>query len=378
MSRFFLFCVCFFTITLAQAESACQQHHCLAVVDAGSSGSRLHIFTYDLDTNQNPTDIHELWSKKMKPGFASIELNQETITAYLTQLFANAPESAMPVYFYATAGMRLLPGPKQRKYYQALRQWFDTQPDWLLQDAKTITGKEEGVFGWLAVNYQLGNFEKSDTPLSGVMDMGGASVQVTFPVENTQHIAPENLANVVIKGQSLALFVRSFLGLGQTVLSQQFLNDESCFPIGYPLPDGALGHGNAFSCQRNVSKLVNHVHETQTIVKLAVTENNPSSWYAIGGLAALGEDKLFSFTNNQLTSQELVQQANDKICHQSWDSLNASHPNHDYLYGYCLFAAYYYALITSGYGLTPQQTIHYLPTTKTADWSLGVVLQQKA
>ena len=100
-----------FTINAANAN--CQQQHCVAIVDAGSTGSRLHIYAYDLDKTNTAINIKELWSKKIKPGLATVDANQATLDAYLTTLFSSAPEANLPVYFYATAGMRLLPQPKQ-------------------------------------------------------------------------------------------------------------------------------------------------------------------------------------------------------------------------------------------------------------------------
>jgi hypothetical protein len=368
-----LISLCVVTFTANANNATCQQRHCIAVVDAGSSGSRVHIFAYDLDASNTPTQISELWSKKVKPGFSTIEPNQDTINTYLTNLFASAPEQNMPVYFYATAGMRLLPQPKQQVYYQGLQQWFGSQAQWQLKSAKTITGSEEGLFGWLSVNYQLGNFNGADKPLASVLDMGGASVQVTFPIENAEHINPKDLRKISIGGQNISLFVHSFLGLGQTVLSQQFLDQDSCFATGYQLPSGEQGRGDASTCQRAIAKLVNDVHEVNQIVKPALAKNMPNTWYAIGGVAALAEDKVFTFPDHQFTNDSLIQQADSAFCHQQWQDMSNQYPGNEYLYGDCLFPAYYYALMVDGYGIQPEQPINYLG----ADWSLGVVLHQQ-
>ena len=172
------------TTSLHANSIDCVQHHCLAVVDAGSTGSRLHIYAYDLDKHNTPINIKQKWLKKFSPGFATLE-NQTSMDAYLDSLFADAPITYLPIYFYATAGMRLLSQPKQQKLYAQLTHWFNQQSQWTLVKAKTITGNEEALFGWLSINSQLGTLiDKTKTPV-GVMDMGGASVQIIFPVKKT-------------------------------------------------------------------------------------------------------------------------------------------------------------------------------------------------
>lgn len=359
----------------AVADNAtCQQRHCIAVVDAGSTGSRLHLYAFDLDDHNHPIKIDDLWSKKIKPGFAAIEPNQETINDYLSHLFADAPEQGMPVYFYATAGMRLETPSKQQLYYQALQQWFAQQSQWRLIESRTITGNEEGVLSWLAVNYQLGIFDETNKPLVSVMDMGGASVQIAFSVKNIENIDPHDLVSVDAVGRHFTLFVHSFLGLGKEVLSQQFLDTDSCFALGYSLPSGLLGNGNASSCQRDISKLINNVHKVSRIVQPVIAKNTVNTWYAIGGVASMVAEIPFSFEKQQFTNQDMLQKADSDFCHQQWDRLSVQYPNYNYLYGYCLFPSYYYALMVDGYGIKPEQPINYLSSNQSADWSLGVVL----
>ena len=242
MMRVMFILLCLFSSfsNAAVQNTVCQQRHCLAVVDAGSTGSRLHIYAYDLDDKKRPVQIDQIWLNKVKPGFASIE--PQNIDAYLTNLFLEAPKQNIPVYFYATAGMRLVSQPKQQLYYQTLQQWFATQAPWMLQDAKTISGKQEGLFGWLAVNYKLGTLQSSDKPLVGTMDMGGASVQIALPVEQTDTMDPNDIVRLdTYDDRHITLFVHSFLGLGQTEVSHQYLNSSNCFSYDYPLPNEQSG-----------------------------------------------------------------------------------------------------------------------------------------
>lgn len=375
MYRFLVLIACFIIVTTVHAEIIpCKEHQCIAIVDAGSTGSRIHIYSYETDNTHSPINISEVWSKKIKPGFANIEPNQNTIDAYLTTLLAGAPTQNIPLYFYATAGMRLLPPTKQKMYYQELQHWFTQQDQWQLVDSKTITGNEEALFGWLAVNYHLGTLRSVQKQSIGVMDMGGASVQIVFPVQKNQGRNSKSQVEIDLYGQHINLSVHSFLGLGQTEMSHQFLNSEPCFANEFPLPDGEMGQGNAQSCEQEVSSLMNSVHGVNTAIQPLLASNPVDIWYSMGGISDMADSKVFQFENNQLTNQQLLEQADNNVCHQQWDNLNAQYPNDDYIYKYCLFSAYYYALMVDGYGFYPEQTIHYLPPKQDIDWTMGVVL----
>lgn len=373
---------CFFLVLANFSVNAqsldCQQHHCLAVVDAGSTGSRLHIYSYDTDKSQTPVNITEKWSKKVKPGFASLDANQKTVDTYLTNLFTDAPDKSMPVYFYATAGMRLLPQPQQQHLYTNLQNWFQSQSQWQLIRSKTITGKEEGLFGWLAVNYQLGTLSDGEKEGVGVMDMGGASVQIVFPTPNNVSSASENIQQLDLYGRHFSLFIHSFLGLGQTEVSHQFFDSTACFMNDYEMPDGRQAQGDARACEAEISPLMNSVHKVNGLVEPLIRANPVPAWYVMGGVVDLVKSKPFNFSNNQFNNQELLEQADNAVCRQSWSSMSAQYPGNDYLYGYCLFPAYYYALMVDGYGIQAQTSINFMNTNQNGDWTLGVVLYPQA
>ena len=98
--HYLLLLIGLFSSSLGFSESLlCPENRCIAVVDAGNSGSRLHIYSYEIDASHTPYDIKNVFSKKIEPGFASIDLNQGSINQYLSQLFSEVPERPMPVYF---------------------------------------------------------------------------------------------------------------------------------------------------------------------------------------------------------------------------------------------------------------------------------------
>lgn len=381
MAKINFFIALFFSITTfttQASEEVCQQQQCILVVDAGSTGSRIHLYSYDLDNNNSPININERWAKKIKPGLASIEANKNTIDAYLTTLFSGSPlQQNLPVYFYATAGMRLLPKPKQEQVYSLLADWFKQQSDWKLMSAKTITGSDEGLFGWIAINYQLGTLKEGKETV-GVFDMGGASVQVVFPIQDSSGVRKEDLQDLSLYGHQYKLFAHSFLGLGQTEVAHQFLDSPTCFSNNYEMPTGQFAAGDAYACEGEVSSLINGVHKVNTTVQPALAASSVNKWYLMGGLVDLAKSEPFNFPEQSLTSQDLLDKANTQVCHQQWPTLNAQYPNNEYLYGYCLTPAYYYALIIDGYGIQPNQNLYYLGSNQNNDWTLGVVLYQQA
>jgi len=115
---------------------------------------------------------------------------------------------SIPIYLGATAGMRILPLDKELSIIQSVRGILRNS-GFLFRDswARTISGEEEGAYGWLVVNYlknggNLVSFpeeeerkfaeiqsssgtadktaEVATKDTFGALDLGGASTQITF------------------------------------------------------------------------------------------------------------------------------------------------------------------------------------------------------
>ncbi|KTD02121.1 ectonucleoside triphosphate diphosphohydrolase [Legionella geestiana] len=353
---------------------ACTEETCMAVVDAGSTGSRLHVYAYT-DAQKGPINIHEVYSKKVTPGFATLSPDADAINAYLDNLMPQGSNMALPLYFYATGGMRLLPPNQQDARYAQLRQWFGRQSDWSLKAARTVPGKDEAVWGWLAVNYQLGRLQTSQIAPAGVLDMGGASVQITFPIDAKRTDAEQDIETITVYGQRITLFARTFLGLGQTDMSHQFLDAAACFPKGYPLPDGGRGEGDARQCRDEVARLVNDVQRVNVFVEPSISKAMVTDWYTLSGLASLVQNPPYAIKDaTAFTMDDLLQEADNRACQRTWKALNEDYADNGYLFGSCLFPAYYYALVMDGYGLPAGTPINTLASSLSGDWTLGVVL----
>jgi len=93
------------------------------VIDAGSSGSRVHIYMWAYRLNESsPAYVKEApefsepkWSLKVEPGLSAFasdpQLAFESVTFllnYARSMIPHSKQSLTPVYLFATAGMRVL------------------------------------------------------------------------------------------------------------------------------------------------------------------------------------------------------------------------------------------------------------------------------
>jgi apyrase len=137
----------------------------MVVIDAGSSGSRAHIFYYQnsakgsLPVVQLPQDSH-----KITPGLSSFADEPELAQTALTDLVSYARDRVpqerwqhTPIMLLATAGMRMIPRSQAEQVLKVCRRelassGFLFREQW----ASVISGQDEGVYAWVAANYASG------------------------------------------------------------------------------------------------------------------------------------------------------------------------------------------------------------------------------
>ena len=360
------FCVVFSQYSFAASDDICEKYNCKVIIDAGSSGTRVHLYAYD--NLLQPNNIQEIYAKKITPGFST--LNIDAIDSYLDNLMSNIPETAKPLqtYFYATAGMRLLPLEQQSLMYQGVSKWFSKKSNFSLVDTRTISGTEEGVFGWVAADYQMSNDD------FGFIEIGGASTQVVFPIVDKSYAAPEDVIKVNLYGKDIYLFAHSFLGLGINQVMAKFANTESCFPVGYTLTNGYIASGDATHCRQEIFDVINTDNNVTNIVKQSQTNNPTNAWYTTGAASQLSQNSALSLDKNFFTANQLLEASNHFFCKQIWQNQIEQYPSDPYLLKNCMTSALYYSLSVNGYGLDPNQRINNFPEDKEADWSMGALI----
>ncbi|PRT52905.1 Golgi apyrase [Wickerhamiella sorbophila] len=220
------------------------------IVDAGSSGSRVYVYTWP-DPAQYleavgkssavaktllPIETKPEWVYKVKPGISSFAGKTDEIwRSHLLALVEKAHQAVpkqdrpyTPFYFLATAGLRLTPEPERKKILDTVCSEVRKHTSFYLPECEThvamIDGQTEGLYGWLGLNYLVHthlNLEWSDfTKTYGFMDMGGASAQVAFAPslsEAERHHDDLYTINVrTIGGDPVnwKVFVTTWLGFG--------------------------------------------------------------------------------------------------------------------------------------------------------------------
>eukprot|EP00604_Paraphysomonas_vestita_P003350 CAMPEP_0174818934 /NCGR_PEP_ID=MMETSP1107-20130205/1885_1 /TAXON_ID=36770 /ORGANISM="Paraphysomonas vestita, Strain GFlagA" /LENGTH=499 /DNA_ID=CAMNT_0016031555 /DNA_START=164 /DNA_END=1659 /DNA_ORIENTATION=+ len=212
-----------------------ENYNYLAMIDAGSSGCRAHVFRYGMlgSSNGKLYVLPKHVSKKVKPGLSSFAENPTDAGASLEGLIefmkAEVPESEWsqtPIWLKATAGLRMLEESRSNEILDSVRKFLSDEsksPFYFENDmARIISGQEEGAFGWISVNYLkkiIGPFATnqviptSDTAYA-VVEMGGASTQVTQIIPVGHHTNPHYSYTFTIQGQTFNLYTHSYLGYG--------------------------------------------------------------------------------------------------------------------------------------------------------------------
>eukprot|EP00419_Tripos_fusus_P047804 CAMPEP_0172830524 /NCGR_PEP_ID=MMETSP1075-20121228/22316_1 /TAXON_ID=2916 /ORGANISM="Ceratium fusus, Strain PA161109" /LENGTH=448 /DNA_ID=CAMNT_0013672837 /DNA_START=1 /DNA_END=1343 /DNA_ORIENTATION=+ len=286
----------FFLPALALANQKAPNTGIYALVaDAGSTGTRMYLFhmSFSSDDTQGDVKIVDVGKGPALSSFQdSPKRASEAVASQLIKAKDQIPETfhkSVTVSVFATAGMRLLPVNVADAIYDGLKTGLLTA-DFPFNagklQARTISGREEGIFALIAANYLAKTIHASlhgaGNALMGVLDLGGSSTQVA---------APPSLGAGELLSHKLGsdhTFVRSFLKLGmERMRSRTFQSFVDAAPVtvrerrAVPNPCAFYGYsegeekwrgvGHASSCEQALVELL-----AQDKAECTASHNNAS------------------------------------------------------------------------------------------------------
>lgn len=204
------------------------------IFDAGSTGSRVHIYRFRLDDAQPAPVLEDEIFVEVKPGLSAFaggvghdastrepgasaadgvgpDAAAESLRPLMELCLEQIPAAAharTPISLRATAGLRLLGADASESILASIRRLFASYPfPFSATDVEVMGGSEEGVFAWLTVNYLTGMLREQRAhehahadatqdaaqqqsalgpapcdhpPTAAILDLGGASTQIVF------------------------------------------------------------------------------------------------------------------------------------------------------------------------------------------------------
>uniref|UniRef100_A0A8D0DN38 Ectonucleoside triphosphate diphosphohydrolase 8 n=1 Tax=Salvator merianae TaxID=96440 RepID=A0A8D0DN38_SALMN len=403
------------------------------VFDAGSSHTSLFVYQWPMDKENNTGVVSQTFSCHVNgSGISSYANNPPQAGVSLRECLDKAMtviprerQREAPAYLGATAGMRLLRMKNETAAAQVLEAVGTTIQQYPVsfQGARIITGKEEGAYGWITINYLLNSFtkysaEKQDwihptsANILGALDLGGASTQISF-VPAAQITDPSKAAQFRLYGFDYTIYTHSYLCYGQNealdhviriLLNSSTSNetDHPCYPKGYsdsikvasvysspcakqPSQPASLinvtlrGTGDMELCRDTFKKIFNFTdcsHEESCGFNGVYQPKVNGKFLAFSAYYYT-----FHFLNlTEIQPLTTVEDAIKAYCSRTWDELKSSYPTERdvRLKNYCASANYILTLLLNGYGFNNDtwNSISFQMQAANSDigWTLGYML----
>ncbi|KAK3092397.1 hypothetical protein FSP39_002320 [Pinctada imbricata] len=202
------------------------------VFDAGSTGSRIHVFHF-LPGAGGTLSLEKEIFKFTKPGLSYYADNPkqgaESLRRMLNEALAYVPkhkQKITPITLKATAGLRLLPEGAADNILNEVTSLFNEYP-FPLGGVSVMDGIDEGIFSWITLNFILGSLEGNRTVAA--LDLGGGSTQLTFvPVsaKTYEQVPKEYIKKVNLFNKKYKLYTHSYLGQGLMAARHSILTNK--------------------------------------------------------------------------------------------------------------------------------------------------------
>ncbi|XLS98498.1 hypothetical protein HN51_041233 [Arachis hypogaea] len=344
------------------------------IFDAGSSGSRVHVFHFDQNLNLLHIGNEIEFYKKIKPGLSAYADNPEEAAESLIPLLDEA-QDIIPLQLQPKTPLRL------------------------------------GV----TLNYLLENLGNEYSRTVGVVDLGGASIQMAYAVSKdaaqNAPLPPDGqdpyIKNVILKETEYNLYVHSYLRYGSDAARAEILNithnsANPCVLAGF---DGTYTYSEneyrAYAPSSGSSfEKCRHIVREALKLEAACPYNKDCTFGGIwNGGGGNGQKNLYVATSFFYTASETgivdPNKSNSKVipvdykvaakraCNTKYEDAASIYPITTIakLPYVCMDLTYQYTLLVEGFGIHPWQEItvakqiEYEDASVDATWPLGSAIE---
>ncbi|XWS23185.1 hypothetical protein CRYUN_Cryun29cG0099400 [Craigia yunnanensis] len=394
------------------------------IIDGGSTGTRIHVLGYRVDGGKNPVfDFKEgLESFRVNPGLSAYSEDPEGAKDSLRELLEfgrrKVPRklwAETEIRLMATAGLRLLDVDLREKILEECRKvlrvsGFKFHDDW----ASVITGSDEGVYAWVVANYALGTLGGNPRHTTGIIELGGASAQVTF--FSSEPMPSEFSHSIKFGNFTYNLYSHSFLHFGQNVAHESLRESllkgdfspaaeslhkemyvDPCTPKGYLPESSKFSLGSMAEKSKYISELQarGNFSECRSAALLLLQKGKEKCSYDRCYLGSVFMPKLrgkFLATENFFYTSKFfrlhqraflsdLMMAGQHFCGEDWSELKKKHQSLDEedLLRYCFSSAYIVALLHDSLEIAlDDERISFANQVESIplDWALGAFILQ--
>lgn len=395
------------------------------IFDAGSSGSRVHVFSFDKNLQLVKVGSELEVFEQKKPGLSSFadtpKEGAESLQSLLDIALKSVPaeqQSTTPVLLGATAGLRLLPGDQAKNLLKEVETLlensaFKFKPEWV----SIIDGTQEGSYQWVTVNYLLSRLGKSFNEAVGIVDLGGGSVQMAYAISDDDFLKspkpkgsnqPSYVRKMELMGASYNLYVHSYLNYGLLAARAEVLKlvgeSETCPCLGKGFEGSYTYGGQTYKASASMDGGDYGKCKELVVKALKVDAACESMKCTFGGIwsggGGPGLKSLFvaSFFFDRASEAMIVkdaeaaeavvkpsdfEEAAKKICSLSIKELGEEYPDvpADTRKFLCMDLTYQYSLLVTGFQVDPSTKITLVKKVKyrgsyvETAWPLGSAIE---
>ncbi|KAI4871219.1 hypothetical protein NFI96_003484 [Prochilodus magdalenae] len=402
------------------------------VLDAGSSRTTVYLYQWPAE-KENNTGVVSQTKKCLVKGPGISEMDKDSMTNLkncmdeISKAVPQSQQNSTPVFLGATAGMRLLHLKNEEESNRILGeiQEFLRSLPFDFQNASIISGQEEGLYGWITVNYLMGNFLERNmwnawvhphgAKTVGSLDLGGASTQIAFTAPDDA--TGKDLIRVSLYGYEYNIYTHSFLCFGKNeaekrvlaqlvqISSNRGLISHPCYPADYSITMPAsdifesectkskkptsynpkrnitfIGQSDPAGCKNLVKRIFDFRScqgkencSFEGVYQPPVTGDfmaYAGFFYTAWALNVKGSNSLEKFNSTMWS-----------FCSKDWETLKGKHNiTEKHLKSYCYSANYVHTILADGYKFKADnwENLNFQKEVNQTSiaWSLGYMLAQ--